>query len=155
LSQKEANRELANIVSAMKSYEIVPTSFIFPANSIAHLDMLPKYGFRCYREYGNFLKDGMYIRRHNCLWDVHPTLYVERHTMFVYVKRILDICIHKKLPFHLWFHLWNLGQTQVSLQRMIKGLFYPLLRYAKLRVRSGELDIETMASALHAVEGEI
>jgi len=152
MSPEEAGIELAKISNAMKSHNIDPVSFVFPGNVIAHLKTLPKYGYVCYREYGDLLKDGMYIRRHNCLWDVHPSLYIEKHTNFSCVRGILDICISRKLPFHMWFHVWNFGQTQGSMQKVLKSLFYPLLRYAKLRAKSGELAFETMASAVQTVK---
>jgi hypothetical protein len=155
LSQEEADNELAKISNAMKSYNIDPVSFVFPGNVIAHLGILPKYGYLCYREIGDLLKDGMYIRRHNFLWDVHPSFYIDKYTTFSSIRRILDICTSRKLPFHVWFHLWNFGQTQSSMQRMLRSLFYPLLCYAQLRVRSGNLAFETMASAVQAVKDEV
>lgn len=155
LSQEEADIELAKISNAMKSHNIDPVSFVFPGNVIAHLNILPKYGYMCYREYGDLLKDSMYIRRHNCLWDVHPSLYIDKRTTFSSVRRILNICTSRKLPFHVWFHLWNFGQTQSSMQKTLRSLFYPLLHYAQLRVRSGELAFETMASAVQAVKDEV
>jgi hypothetical protein len=155
LSQEEADIELAKISNAMKSHNIYPVSFVFPGNVIAHLSILPKYGYMCYREHGDLLRDGMYIRRHNCLWDVHPSLYIDKHTTFSSIRRILDICTSRKLPFHAWFHLWNFGQTQSSMQKMLKRLFYPMLHYTQLRVRSGELAFETMVSAMQAVKDRV
>jgi peptidoglycan/xylan/chitin deacetylase (PgdA/CDA1 family) len=155
LSQEEANIELMKISDAMKCHNIDPVSFVFPGNVIAHLNILPRYGYTCYREYGDVLKDGMYIRRHNCLWDVHPTLFIDKYTTFAPAKRILDICISRKLPFHAWFHLWNFGQTQSAIRKMLKCFFYPLLNYAKLRVGNGELAFETMASAVQVVNEKV
>lgn len=155
LSQEEADIELAKISNAMKTHSITPVSFVFPGNVIAYLNILPKYGYTCYREYGDLLKDGMYIGRHDCLWDIHPSLYVDKRTAFLSVRRILDICTSRKLPFHAWFHLWNFGQTQSSIQETLKKLFYPMLHYARLRVRSGELAFETMASAVQVVKDKI
>lgn len=155
LSQEEADIELAKISDAMESQNIDPVSFVFPGNVIAHLSILPKYGYICYREYGDLMRDGMYIRRHNCVWDVHPSLFIDNYTTFSSVRRILDVCMSRKLPFHAWFHLWNFGQTQSSMQKMLRSLFYPLLHYAQLRVKSGELAVETMASAVQAVKNRV
>jgi hypothetical protein len=82
-------------------------------------------------------------------------LYIDNHTMFSSVRRILDICISRKLPFHVWFHLWNFGQTQSSIGKMLKCFFYPLLDYANLRVGNGELAFETMASAVQVVNEKV
>jgi len=37
--------------------------FVFPKNIIAHLDLLEKYRYKCYRSYGNFINDDMYIKK--------------------------------------------------------------------------------------------
>jgi len=154
LSREEADSEFAKIREAMNNFNLSPTSFIFPTNSIAHLDLLAKYGFKCYREHGGLLKDGMYIRRHCQLWDIHPSLYIDRYSNFPVLRKILDLCIRRKLPFHIWFHLWNFGKTQDQIQSCLKNLFVPILRYAKQQAKNGRLAFETMASAVHTMETE-
>jgi len=57
LSRSEAENELKLISVGMKKFGIVPTSFVFPKNSVAHLDLLEKYGYKCYRSYGGFMND--------------------------------------------------------------------------------------------------
>jgi peptidoglycan/xylan/chitin deacetylase (PgdA/CDA1 family) len=152
LSSEEADIELKMILTAMKRHKIFPRSFIFPGNSVAHLDIIAKHGFKCYREYGDFLEDDMYIRHNNCLWDVHPSLYIDKNTMFSWTKRILDMCIEKRLPFHIWFHLWNFGHSYERIQSSIKRIFIPLLDYAKRNEENGILTFETMLSATEMVE---
>jgi len=152
LSRVEADCELAMLHAAMNRSNLTPTSFIFPGNSIVHLDLLAKYGFKCYREHGGLLKDGMYIRRYSQLWDVHPSLYVDQGSDFLVFKKILDLCSHRKLPFHIWFHLWNFGNTKNSIQKCLKNLFFPFLRYAEHQVKDGKLTFETMASAVRTIE---
>jgi hypothetical protein len=151
LSQIEADSELAMIHAVMNRSNLTPKSFIFPANSIAHLDLLTKYGFKYYRERGGFSKDGMYIRRHGQLWDVHPSLYIDRHSSFPVLGKILDLCVCRKLPFHMWFHLWNFGKTEDQIQSRLKNLFIPFLQYAKNQATNGRLAFETMASAVHTM----
>lgn len=152
LSVEEADSELTKIRSAMSSLNLTPKSFVFPSNSVAHLDLLMKHGFKCYRERGGFLKDGMYIQRHFQLWDVHPSLYIDRYSNFLVLKRISNLCIRRKLPFHIWFHLWNFGKTRDSIQRCLKSLFFPFLQYTKRQVKDGRLAFETMASAVRTIE---
>jgi hypothetical protein len=154
LSRVEADSELAMIHAMMNRSNLTPTSFVFPGNSIAHLDLLSKYGFKCYREHGGLLKDGMYIRRYSQLWDVHPSLYVDQCSDFLVFKKILDLCSRRKLPFHIWFHLWNFGKTENSIQKCLKNLFFPLLRYAKHQAKDGRLTFETMVSAVRKIETE-
>lgn len=154
LSREEADFELAKIHVAMNRSYLTPVSFVFPGNSIAYLDLLTKYGFKCYREHGGFLKDGLYIRRHCQLWDVHPSLYVDRYSNFLVVRKILNLCSSRKLPFHMWFHLWNFGNTKNSIQNCLKNLFFPFLQYARHQTEDGRLTLETMASAIRIMETE-
>lgn len=152
LSRNEAKNELNMISFGMKKFGIVPKSFVFPVNSVAHLDLLQKYGYKCYRGYGDFMKDCMYIEKYGRLYNIHPSLYIDRHTQFTFLKKILDISTTKKLPLHIWFHLWNFGETKGSIHRTIDKVFYPLLKYAKKKEESGSLDVETMLSATEKVK---
>lgn len=70
----------------------------------------------------------------------------------IFPKKIFDIAIAKKLPFHIWFHLCNSGETNESIQRSIKKTLFPLLNYAKKKEKTGELTFETMLSAAERVE---
>jgi peptidoglycan/xylan/chitin deacetylase (PgdA/CDA1 family) len=147
LSRAEAEKELFMTSSGMKKLGIVPRSFVFPRNSVAHLDLFGKYGFKCYRGRGGFLNDCMLIERCEGLYNIHPSLYIHKNTHFVFLKKMLDISTTKKLPFHIWFHLWNFGETKESMQKMIDRVFVPLFRYAKIKEKGGMLTFETMLSS--------
>lgn len=152
LSQNEAEDELKMISVGMKKFSIIPRSFVFPANSVAHLNLLEKYGYKCYRSYSNFMNDCMYIEKQGRLYDIHPSLYLGQSIGSIFLKKIVDVTITKKLPFHMWFHLWNLGETNETIQRSIKKVLLPLFNYAKKKEKSGELTFETMLSAAERVE---
>ena len=152
LSRNDAESELKMISLGMKKLGIIPRSFIFPNDSVAHLNLLEKYGYKCYRSYGNFKTHCMYIERHGRLYDIHPSLYVDRSLSSLFLKKIVDIAVAKRLPFHIWFHLWNFGETNESIEKSTKKLFFPLLNYAKKKEKSGELTFETMLSAAEKVE---
>jgi peptidoglycan/xylan/chitin deacetylase (PgdA/CDA1 family) len=147
LSQEEAENELNLISLGMKKFGIVPRSFVFPRNSVAHLNLLEKYGYKCYRSYSNFMNNCMYIEKKGRLYDVHPSLYLGQSISSVFLRKIVDVAVTKKLPFHIWFHPWNLGETYESIQRSVRKVFFPLLSYAKKKERIGELTFETMLSA--------
>jgi hypothetical protein len=152
LSHNEAANELNMISVGMKKFGIIPRSFVFPRNSVAYLDLLEKYGYKCYRSYGDFMNDCMYIEKQGQLYDIHPSLYIDQGTSFMFLKKILDISVAKKLPFHVWFHLWNFGKTKESIQRTINNVFIPLLKYAKKKDESRMLTFETMLSAAKKIE---
>jgi peptidoglycan/xylan/chitin deacetylase (PgdA/CDA1 family) len=147
LVSNEAENELRMISAGMKEYGLVPKTFIFPANCVAHLNLLEKYKYACYRGYGDFVKDRMLIERCGQLYNVHPSICVDQHTNLLLLKKILDISVEKKSPFHIWFHLWNFGEDMKSISKSIKTLFVPLLQYAKEKEENGILTFETMLSA--------
>jgi len=154
LSHKEAENELNMISVGMKKFGIFPRSFVFPSNSVAHLDLLEKYGYKCYRGYGDFMNDCMYIEKQGQLYNIHPSLFLKPPQCMssIFLKKILDISITKKLPFHIWFHPWNFGETKESIQRTINKGFISLFKYAKQKEKSGMLTLETMLSATEKIE---
>lgn len=89
----------------------------------------------------------MYIEKHGPFYDVHPTLYLGQPRSPIMLRKILDVSIAKRASFHLWFHLWNLGETKESMQKVVDKVFYPLFMYAKKKEREGTLTLETMLSA--------
>lgn len=154
LSQNEAEKELHMTSATMKKFGITPRSFVFPRNSIAHLDLLEKYGYKCYRGHssGSFLSDGMYVKKCGQLYDIHPSLFIGVGVNPVFAKRIIDVSCKRKLPCHFWFHPWNFGETKESIQRSISKWLFPLFEYAKKKVKSGTLTFETMLSVAEKVE---
>jgi len=152
LSPKEAEKELNILSTSMKKFGIIPRSFVFPKNSVAHLELLEKYEYKCYRSNGGgFMNDSMYIEKQGRLYNIHPSLFLPCENPIL-LKKILNICSAKKLPFHAWFHLWNFGETEESMQRSISNVFFPLLKYAKKKEKSGTMTFETMLSAAEKVE---
>lgn len=147
LSMLEAQSELSMISTGMKKFGITPKSFVFPGNSVSHLRLLEKFGYECFRDYGDFQSDTMSIEKNGRLYNVRPSLYVNQSVSAFLLERILDIAIAKKAPLHLWFHPWNLGQTNQVIQKNINEVFTPFLRYAKKKERNGVLTFETMFSA--------
>jgi peptidoglycan/xylan/chitin deacetylase (PgdA/CDA1 family) len=152
LSRDEAENELNLISEGMKKFGIIPRSFVFPKNKVAHLDLLEKHDYKCYRSLGNFLNDCMYIEKQGRLYNIHPSLYLDKNMSYAFPKKIIDNAIAKKLPFHVWFHLRDFGETNETIQRNIKKMLFPLFNYAKKKEKTGELTFETMLSAAERVE---
>jgi hypothetical protein len=152
LTCDEAEDELCMTSAGMKEYGLVPKTFVFPVNCVAHLDLLEKYNYTCYRGYGDFVKDCMYIEKCGGLYNIHPSIYIDQHTNLLLLKKILDISIEKRSPFHVWFHFWNFGEDEKSVSNNIKNFFVPFLNYAKEKQENGTLTFETMLSATQKVE---
>ena len=98
------------------------------------------------------MNDCMYIEKQGKIYNVHPSLHLDQGTRPIFLKNILDISISRKLPFHVWFHLWSFGETEEAIQKFIKRVFFPFLSYAKIKERSGAVRFETMVSAIDKVE---
>lgn len=152
LSYSDAENELSMISAGLKKFGIVPKSFVFPRNSVAYLDLLERHGYKCYRGYGNFMKDRMLIEKRGELYNIHPSLYLDEGTRLACLRRILDISIAKNLPFHVWFHPWSFGETEEAVQKFITKVFTPFFSYAKRKERDDKLSFETMLSAALNVE---
>jgi hypothetical protein len=152
LSHSDAEMEMNMINVAMKKCGIVPRSFIFPQDSVAHLDLLEKYGYKSYRSYGGFLHDRMQIEHYGELYNICPSLHLTRSLNALFLKKTLDIAVTNRASFHVWFHLWNFGESMESIQRSAMKTLFPLLQYAREKVNLGALTFETMLSVTEKIE---
>lgn len=154
LTRDQADDELSRIQAGSHKFGVTPRSFIFPKNRVAHLDLLEKYEYKCYRGYGDYKENVMYIEKEGQLYNIHPSLYLNLSVIDtpLIMKKILGIAVAKKLPLHLWFHLWNFGTTDEAIAGYIDKVFLPLLRDVKRYETRGLLTVETMLSATETVE---
>lgn len=146
LSTVEADAELNMISEGMKKFGIEPKSFVFPRNRIAHLSLLEKWGYSCFRGRGDFLRDSMCVRKYRNLYDIHPGLYLGRCSNPIFLNRIVDIAVKHRATLHVWFHPWNLGNSLEAINAKTTKILLPFLEYARERQRSGILQFETMRS---------
>jgi hypothetical protein len=146
LSWAEANKELEMTSNGMKKFGIKPKSFVFPKNKVAHLPLLEKWGYLCFRKNGSLLEDGMYVKKYGNLYDVHPGLYLGKCNNPTFMKKIVNISVRHKALFHLWFHLWNLGNSLEAINKRITKVLLPFLKYAKEKQKYERLCFETMCS---------
>ena len=151
LTRREAENMLQLSSDGLKRLGVIPRSFIFPENSVNHLDLLEKFGYKCYRGLGGLTKDTMALKKTGNLVNVCPSFYLQQKTSPAILARILDLAISRKLPFHIWFHLWNMGQKKPEIEMNIRRVMLPFLVYAKKMERDGRLTFETMLSAAKTV----
>jgi len=152
LSASEAETECDMISAAMKRCGVFPTSFVFPQDSVAHLDLLEKFGYKSYRSFGSFFHDRMQLEKQGALYNICPSLHLTPSANALFLKKLLDIAVSERAPFHIWFHLWNFGYGMESIQRSVKRAVFPLLQYAKEKVNIGVLTFETMLSVVEKIE---
>ncbi len=154
MQRSEAEEELKMISIGMKKFNLTPRSFIFPRNSVFHLDLLEKYSYICYRGLGGFYRDGNYVKKVNGLYDVHPSLYIDRNINIRYLKKIVDIIINKRTLLHIWFHPKDLGYEKNTIENSIAGIFSPFLKYARKKNKEGSLNCETMISIVNKLRNQ-
>lgn len=142
----EADKELEMISNQMKKLAIIPKSFIFPKNKIAHLPLLEKWGYLCYRGKGDFLRDTMNVRKIGNLYNIQPSLFIGWSSSVFFLKRIVNIAIEHRTPLHLWCHPWNFGNKPEAARKYMNNVLTPLLIYAKKKQKVGVLEFETMRS---------
>jgi peptidoglycan/xylan/chitin deacetylase (PgdA/CDA1 family) len=152
-STQEAEDELKKIQESLGRFGVNPKSFVFPRNQVAHLDLLEKFGYKCYREAaGGFFGDCMLIEKKNELFNIQPSLYLNVSFSPTILKKLLDVAIAKKAPLHLWFHPWSFGETDNKIEKFAQKVFEPFLKYAINKENSGVLSLDTMLSASETAE---
>ena len=152
LSVSEAESELDMTSAAMKKCGVSPKSFVFPQDSVAHLDLVEKFGYKSYRSFGSFFHDRMQLEKQGALYNICPSLHLTRSANSLFLKKLLDVAISERAPFHVWFHLWNFGYDLKSIQRSVKIAVFPMLQYAKEKVNLDVLSFETMHSVVEKME---
>jgi peptidoglycan/xylan/chitin deacetylase (PgdA/CDA1 family) len=152
LTTAEAEDELKKVSIEMKKFNIEPKSFVFPKNKIAHLSLLEKYGYKCYRGRAGFKYDDLYVEKVGQLYDVHPSYFLGRIPPPLFPNKIIDLATRRKQPCHFWFHPSDLGHDQLTLQKTLDRLILPFLRYAKKKEKDGVLGFETMISIVKKIE---
>ncbi len=152
LSAREAKHELELVSYGMKKFGIRPRSFVFPKNKVAHLSLLEEFGYQCYRGEGGLGKDGLSVERQGRLYDIRPSFYLGVTYNPLFLRKIVEISIKNRAPFHLWFHPSDLYETgERSARRKIERVLLPIYRYAKKKEKKDELNFETMSSIIKRV----
>lgn len=152
LSRIEAEKELEMIAKGMKKFGIKPKSFVFPRQMVAHLQLLEKWEYACFRDNGNLLRDGMYVKKCGNLYDIHPGFYFGECSNSIILKKIVNIAVRYKAPIHVWFHLWNFGDSPQVINKRITKVLIPFLKYAKEKQKYSTLGFETMRSMAEKAE---
>jgi peptidoglycan/xylan/chitin deacetylase (PgdA/CDA1 family) len=146
LSRADAEKELKMISKSMKKSNITPKAFVFPRNSVAHLELLEKHGYLCYRDRGGFARNGMYVVRRGNLCDIHPSLFIDRYANAQLLIKMLDLSVSKRAPFHLWFHPRDFGPDSRDVWKNVRRTLQPFFNYAKDKEKKGVLAFHTMLS---------
>lgn len=149
LSALEAQSELELVSSGMNKLNLNPKSFVFPKNKVAHLLLLEKFGYKCYRGEGGLGKDEMQIRKQGRLFDIRPGFHLGATYDPLFIDKIIDISAKSQAPFHLWFHPRDIYETRGrAMQTNVNSVLLPIYKHAKNKEKAGELSFETMYSII-------
>jgi peptidoglycan/xylan/chitin deacetylase (PgdA/CDA1 family) len=147
MSEIEARREMELISKGFGRFGLQPRSFVFPRNKVAHLHILEECGYTSFREAGNLLNDGMYIKRIGRMYDIHPSFHLGSSFTPAFLNQIIDISAKQGLPFHLWFHPRDLCET-ISFEWSLRRVVFPIFSYAKKKADQDQIRFETMKSTV-------
>lgn len=168
-----AESEIKTCIQLAKEKEVEMTSFIFPRNSVGHLDILRKYGFRSFRSINEHWYDNIpYVSKILAIIDlfipIAPSVYIPRvmhgmidipASMYFVSARGLRKYIPRNTRFQKAklgldraieekkvFHLWTHPTDFVDNMDKLFLNFEEILKYAaKKRDRDG-LEIKTMSA---------
>jgi len=140
------------IATGFQKFGLRPTSFVFPKNRVCQLELLERFGYESYRDEGGLRKDGMFIRRRGQLYDVHPGLYLGLTYNPIFLTKMIDIAVTRRLPFHVWFHPHNIFEISGLTQGKLERVFSPFYNYAKKKEKEGTLKFETMRSIVNDIK---
>jgi len=162
-SRKVAEAEVEMGIKAAGRRGVVPVSFVFPEDSIGHVDILRRSGFQIYRGKGAGLwnkSQGFFIQKasgardkvlappvrplwQDGIWEIASSMYFcDPQMPFTLVPRArlgLWRTIRSNRVFHIWLHPWSFLLYN-SLERDLESF---LSLVAKKRDR-GELQVMTM-----------
>jgi hypothetical protein len=137
----------------MKKFGINPKSFVFPKNQVAHLSLLEKFGYECYRGEGGLGKDEMCVKKRGGLYDVRPGFHLGVTYNPVFLNKMIDLLTKNKVSLHLWFHPRDIFETRGrSMSRNIDRVLLPIYKYAKKKEKQGKLNFETMHSITEKIK---
>jgi hypothetical protein len=164
INRKMAEAEIKESKKIEKEWNIKFSSFVFPLNEIAYVDVLKENGFKIYR--GNTV--GLFDDRQNMIfkkirgtikkfiappiqpkwmdgiWEVQSSMFFSDiqipPSLLLRGKIGLERAIKDKKIFHIWLHPWDLfvyNRLRDDLEKMLK--------YVNRRRAEGKLEIMTMA----------
>lgn len=152
LTGEESSAELGMLQNAMRKFGLQPESFVFPRNRIGHLDLLPSFGYLCFRGAGGFPNNRMSMDRVSGLWRLNPTLFVNSASNTALIEKIIDICSVHRAPAHFWFHIWNFGSDKSEMEHALGRVMRPLLAHISKLKHEGRITINSMKEVANKAE---
>lgn len=150
--------EIGQKVAREEIEKLKAKSFVFPRNKIAYIDLLKKYGFKCFRGRDKTSFELLIPRIPpvykpkliNGVVEIPGSMYlvsgrgfrkfIPKGLRFIKAKWGIDSAIGKNKVFHLWFHPIDF----VDDSKKIFSNFEQILAYAAKKRKQKVLEIKTM-----------
>ncbi len=144
-SNEIAEEKIEACLRAMKPFDIVPQTWVFPGNDVGNFEALAKKGFKSVRAFPVRLAEvSLPIRRSDGMWAVFDSsaIDLEGHGWDLNerlrrLQKIIDKAVETGLAAHLWFHP-SLPKDQME------GLLFPLFKYCDEQRKKNVLDVFTI-----------
>ena len=148
-----AEAEIDASISAMKTFGVRPSTWVFPGNDEGHFGLLAAKGFRIVRAFPkSWAEISLPIKGTDGIWRVHDSTAVDLEGQgwnfeerLQRLKKYVDKAAETRLSAHIWFHP-SLPADQMN------SLLFPLLRYCADLREKGLIDIFTMEQLVKATE---
>lgn len=169
VTKHRAENDIKQCIEQAKKQKILPKSFVFPYNSVGHVDVLKKYGFISYRgddQYSTrspvkklqllidlFLPTGSPVyepRKRRSLVEIPGSFYflsargfrkyIPLGVRFRKAKYGIDRAIEERKVFHLWTHPIDFADESDKLLHDFRNI----IQYASSLRDAGMLDIKNM-----------
>ncbi len=136
--------EIAESFRILRHLDHRLTTFVFPNNRPAFVNLLREAGFTIYRNRLN----GELERDAAGLWKFPLGLWLSPLTCSAReVIELVDVAIHRKRLMNIWCHLYEFGSRQ-----SLRGFFEPILRFVSGSRRRGTLEVNTMRGIVAAIQ---
>jgi hypothetical protein len=155
ISKNEAENDLRSGVDSLSNWDINPKSFIYPRGYINHTELLPEYGFECYRTKSSNSKFQSFFQEilppvisnpsnNNSLCSISATQYLAARRpsklIRINMRRSLNRAVKNNGMVHFWLHPHNI-YSQPDLFSIIKEGMGIISQYSD----SGDLYCKTMS----------
>jgi hypothetical protein len=163
IPREMAEGEIKESKKIEKEWNIKFTSFVFPINRIAYVDILKENGFKIYRGkdlsvtntsqnlifekfklgISKFIAPRVEPRWDNGIWEIQSSMCFSDlqipQSLLLRGKIGLDRAIKEKNIFHIWLHPWDLFCYQ-----RLKDDLGKMLKYVSKRRDEGKIEVMTM-----------
>jgi len=173
ISREMAEDEIKESKKIEKEWGIKFSSFVFPVNEIAYVDILKENGFKIYRGkpaginthsknllinkvgggVNKLIAPPVEPRWRDGIWEIQSSMFFSElqipQSLLIRSKFGLDRSIKNRKLFHIWFHPWSLLRN-----KRLKDDLEQFLKYVNNKRKNGKLEVMTMGELAEYLNSE-